>query len=120
MKAQKKIETKEENLNAEKEEISAKYEPFELNNLDYNEAINYDKRNFFQIYLCLLTREHKIIFTFIICYDYNILYIKLAIFNDTRILFIFGDISIINKLFDSFIDNIFFFFKGHFFINKSN
>ena len=94
MKAQKKIETKEENLNAEKEEISAKYEPFELNNLDYNEAINYDKRNFFQIYLCLLTREHKIIFTFIICNDYNILYIKLA-----RFIFLFVNDMAMNVFF---------------------
>ena len=54
--------SKNREIKAEKEEILKKYDSFELNNLDYEEAINYDKRNFFQIYLCLLTREHKIIF----------------------------------------------------------
>ena len=37
---------------------------FELNQLEYDEAIYYDKRSFIKIYFDLLSREHIIIFTF--------------------------------------------------------
>ena len=53
---------------------------FELNELDYLEAIKLDKRSFGQIYWSLLMREHKILFTFFSWNDYNIIYIKLAKF----------------------------------------
>ena len=49
---------------------------FELNNLEYWEAKNLDKRSFCDIYLSLLKREHKLIFTFFIWNDYNLYYIK--------------------------------------------
>ena len=55
-------------------------DPYELNDLEYDEAITKDKRSFFQTYWDTLCREHKIIFTFLICNDYNILYIKFARF----------------------------------------
>ena len=51
-----------------------------MNQLEYEDAINYDKRSFIRIYWDLLCREHLIIFTFFICNDYNILYIKYARF----------------------------------------
>ena len=57
-----------------------KLDAFELNDLEYNEAVVQDKRNFIQIYFDLLCREHLIIFTFFICNDYNLLYIKYARF----------------------------------------
>jgi hypothetical protein len=53
---------------------------FELNDLSYEEAIIYDQRNFFQIYLSLLKREHRILFTFFVCHDYNLIFIKLSRF----------------------------------------
>ena len=53
---------------------------FELNELNYEEAKRYDKRNCIQIYFDTLKREHSIIFTFFICSDYNILIIKYSKF----------------------------------------
>ena len=53
---------------------------FELNDLSYPEAIIMDQRNFFQIYLSLLKREHRIIFTFFICRDYNLKPVKMSRF----------------------------------------
>ena len=53
---------------------------YELNNLEYNEAINLDKRTFIDTYFSILKREHLIIFTFFIRNDHNIIYIKLCRF----------------------------------------
>ena len=60
--------------------IDVNYDDYELNNLDYLEAIEYDNRTFFRIYCSLLKREHLIIFTFFSWNDYNIFSIKLARF----------------------------------------
>jgi len=57
-----------------------KLDSYELNNLEYNEAINQDKRNFMEIYWSSLKREHLIIFTFFIRNDHNIIYIKYSRF----------------------------------------
>ena len=57
-----------------------KFDKFELNQLEYEEAIYYDKRIFIKIYWDILSREHIIIFTFFNCNDYNITYIKFARF----------------------------------------
>ena len=62
------------------EEINQKYSEFELDDLEYLEAIKYDKRTFFQFFLCLVKREHLIVFTFIYCKDLNLLCIKLSLF----------------------------------------
>ena len=56
------------------------YSEFELDDLDYLEAIRYDKRTLFEFYMCLVKREHLIVFTFIFCGDLNLLCIKLALF----------------------------------------
>ena len=58
-----------------KDKDKQKLDAFELNDLEYNEAVVQDKRNFIQIYFDLLCREHLIIFTFLMCNDYNLLYI---------------------------------------------
>jgi len=55
-------------------------ESFELNNLDYNIALNMDKRNCIEIYWSFLKREHLIIFTFFVCNDHNIIYVKYSRF----------------------------------------
>ena len=57
-----------------------KYDDFELNQLEFDEAKIYDKRPFLHIYLSILKREHKIIFTFFICNDYNLLSVKISRF----------------------------------------
>jgi hypothetical protein len=53
---------------------------YELNSLLYIEAIKLDNRTFIEIYWSFLTREHPILFTFYICNDYNLIYIKLVRF----------------------------------------
>ena len=63
--------------NTEKGNIEEKLDDFELNELEYIEAVKYDKRTFIQIYVSLLKREHKILFTFFIHNDYNLFYIKI-------------------------------------------
>ena len=56
------------------------FSDFELNELDYLEAVKYDKRTFFQFYWYLIRREHLIFFTFLSFNDYNIISIKLSKF----------------------------------------
>ena len=67
-------------LYKKKEGLIQKYAEYELDDLDYMEAIIYDKRTFFEFFLCLVKREHLIVFTFIFCSDFNLLCIKLSLF----------------------------------------
>ena len=53
---------------------------YELNNLTYNEALTFDKRNFIKYYFSLLKTKHIIIFTFYTKNDYNSKIIKIVIF----------------------------------------
>ena len=55
-----------------------KYSDYELNELEYEKAIKYDKRTFIQVYLAFLKREHLIIFTFANNNDYNLFPVKLS------------------------------------------
>ena len=57
-----------------------KYSNMELNELEYLEAIEHDKRSFGQIYWNILNREHLILFTFFSLGDYNLTSVKLARF----------------------------------------
>ena len=57
-----------------------KLDYYELNNLEYDLAKTLDTRNFFQIYLSFLKREHSIIFTFITRDDHNITFVKYSRF----------------------------------------
>ena len=56
------------------------FDDFELNELSYKKAVDYDKRSFFYFYWQLLRREHLIFFTFFSWNDNNILSIKLSKF----------------------------------------
>ena len=56
------------------------YNDYELNSMDYFEAMEKDNRKFLSIYWSLLKREHLILFTFFSRDDYNIFSIKLAKF----------------------------------------
>ena len=53
---------------------------FELNNLNYDSALQLDKRNFIEMYWSILKREHLIIFTFFIRNDHNLIPIKFSRF----------------------------------------
>ena len=60
--------------------ININYSDYEINSLTYKEALEYDKRTFFQYYISLLKRKHPIIFSFIPTKDYNTMIIKLCLF----------------------------------------
>jgi len=57
-----------------------KLEDFELNDLEYLEAIELDKRPFYRIYWATLKREHLILFTFFSNNDHNLIYVKIERF----------------------------------------
>ena len=61
-------------------ENTNKYSEFELDDLEYSVALEYDKRTLLDFYLCLVKREHLIAFTFIYCKDFNLISIKLSLF----------------------------------------
>ena len=65
-------------LNNKKDQ--AKYNDYELNELNYNEAIKMDKRTFFQYYLSLLKLNQLLIFAFYTKNDNNSRIIKISIF----------------------------------------
>jgi len=52
----------------------------ELNNLNYEEAISLDKRNYFQYYFSLLKKKHLLLFTFYPNDDYNLITMKISLF----------------------------------------
>ena len=51
-----------------------------MNDLEYSEAIIYDKRSYLNYYIGLIKREHLIIFTFFYYSDFNLMSIKLCLF----------------------------------------
>ena len=57
-----------------------KLDPYELNKLEYIDALLLDKRNFLTTYLSFMKREQLVWFTFISWNDYNIFYIKISRF----------------------------------------
>ena len=61
----------------EKEKI---LDDYELNNLDYADACNLDKRTCLKIYWSVLKREHSVLLTFISRNDYNLFYVKIEKF----------------------------------------
>ena len=63
---------------SKKEKVSGDLTDYELNELEYGEALELDNRNFLNIYWYLLKREHIILFTFFNKNDYNLFSIKLS------------------------------------------
>ena len=51
----------------------------EINNISYEEALDNDKRTFFQYYITLLKEKHIILFTFYSTKDYNSFIIKICL-----------------------------------------
>ena len=68
----------------------------ELNSLDYEKALLYDKRNYLQYYLSLLKSKHLIFFSFYPSNDYNSNIIKISLF-----FFAFSLFFVVNALFFS-------------------
>lgn len=66
--------------NIDKIKKDQKFSNYELNDMEYLEAVKHDKRQFHQIYWSILSREHLIIFTFFHWNDHNINSIKLSRF----------------------------------------
>ena len=67
---------------------------YEINNLDYQDALKYDKRTYFQYYFSLIKTKQVIIFTFFTKSDYNSSVIKISLF-----LFSFALFFTVNALF---------------------
>ena len=53
---------------------------FEINSLDYEDAIKVDHRNFFEYYISLIKNNHPLLFSFASYKDYNIRIIKIFLF----------------------------------------
>ena len=71
------LDTGDDNINSEK---NLEYKDFELNCLDYEFALKYDKRTYIQYYFGLLKTNHLFIFSFITFNDYNSRIIKMFLF----------------------------------------
>ena len=69
---------------------------YELNNLEYLEALLLDKRNCCKIYCSLLMRNQLIMNTFLACDDYNLFYIKVP-----KFIFILCTLMTLNAFFFS-------------------
>ena len=80
------------------------YNDYELNSLDYQKALEIDKRKYLEYYISLIKRKQIIIFTFYTNDDYNSKIIKISLF-----LFSFSIYFTINALFfnDSTMHNIY-------------
>jgi hypothetical protein len=68
----------EENSKYLKEIMAQK--DFELNSLEYEDAIKLDHRNFFQYYISLIKKKQLFFFTFFSKKDYNLRIIKFSLF----------------------------------------
>jgi len=79
---------------SKEEPIILKYNDYELNNLEYQKALEIDKRKYLQYYISLIKRKQIIIFTFYTYDDYNSKVIKISLF-----LFSFSIYFTINALF---------------------
>ena len=98
------VSIKDQSFNEGKNEKNKikNYTDNEINSLDYKQAINIDRRTFFQYYISLIKTKHILIFSFI--NDYNSKLIKITLF-----LFSFTLLYTVNSLFfqDSTIHKIY-------------
>ena len=74
--------------------FSDSYNDYDMNNLNYESALEIDKRSFFQLYLSLMKVKQPIYYTFFLKNDYNSFIVKLCLF-----LFSFSLEYAINALF---------------------
>ena len=72
---------KQNNYNSTKQNNkNIKYIDEELNRMNYEEALEYDKRNYWRYYWSLLKKKHIIILTFVSNDDYNVFTLKFSLF----------------------------------------
>ena len=69
---------KDDKLKGDKKEND--FDDYELNNMDYDAASQFDKRTCLRTYWSVIKREHYVIFIFISKYDHNLFYIKIERF----------------------------------------
>ena len=74
------LEIKSDNEKYKKAYSKGKLDDFELNRLEFSEAVHLDKRKFLQIYLSILNREELIMLTFLSWNDHNLFYVKIPKF----------------------------------------
>ena len=79
MKKQDKINKISEN-DLEDKSIYKNMNDQEINTLEYDKALIYDKRSYFQYYWSLLKKKHLILFTFYPQNDYNLITLKISLF----------------------------------------
>ena len=106
-KSSKKILTDVIDYEANKKKISnCHYTDYELNSLEYTDALKYDKRTYFQYYFALIKINHILIFTFFFSNDKNSKIIKICLlfFSFSLYLFtntLFFNDSTMHKYFES-------------------
>ena len=71
---------KKEHIKNKNNNIINNFNEYELNSMDYEDAIKYDKRSFCEYYISLLKRKHPLLFGFCPFKDYNSIIIKSCIF----------------------------------------
>ncbi len=98
------IKNKTKKKQKQKNDDDVIYNDFEMNKMIYLEAIEIDKRTYFEYYLNLLERKQAILFTFFNHNDYNSRYIKICLF-----LFAFAMYYTLNAIFftDETMHNIY-------------
>ena len=69
------------NKNTKEKNIIIEYTNYELNTLDYKNALLYDKRTLCQYYCALLRKKHPILFAFCPMKDYNSMIIESSLFS---------------------------------------
>ena len=75
-----KIKAIDNNTYDEDKSIYVNMNDQELNTLEYEKALIYDKRSYFQYYWSLLKKKHLILFTFYPQNDYNLITLKISLF----------------------------------------
>ena len=86
-------------------EIKMTFNDYELNSLDYRDALSYDIRTCFQYYLSLFKVKNLILFSFCPLKDYNSQIIKLCIFSLSfsiyyAVNFAFFDDDMLHKIYE--------------------
>ena len=78
------ISEKSNDTNDKKEELNHEeiyiLNDEELNSLKYKDALEFDKRTYFQYYVSLLLKKQLILFSFLPANDYNIISLKITLF----------------------------------------
>ena len=69
-----------DNIDDEDKSIYINMNDQELNTLEYEKALIYDKRSYLQYYWSLLKKKQLILFTFYPQNDYNLIILKISLF----------------------------------------